>query len=158
VTVHVFDGARCRRRVTVGALLSARYRHDSVVLPCSACENVRARCMLGRSIAWVDWATLASWNSSVVSSAGSLQVAGVFHPCTGIVSRRAFSGMRVPTRGKRRLHRGGLSMWRHRAHNYLCAFKVVARLCAGGLRRLSAAVLIPCTNVCVRYYYTASII
>jgi len=36
VTVHVFDGARCRRRVTVGALLSARNRHDSVVLPLSA--------------------------------------------------------------------------------------------------------------------------
>ena len=47
-------------------------------------------------------------------------------------------------------------MWRHRAHNYLRAFKVVARLCAGGLRRLSAAVLIQCTTVCIRCYYTAS--
>ena len=74
------------------------------------------------------WATFTHGNGSVVSSAGSLQVAGVFRPCTGIVSRRAPSGIRVPTRGKRRLRRGGLSMWRHRAHNYLRAFKVVARL------------------------------
>ena len=43
MTVHVIDGARCRRRVTVGVLLSARYRHDSVVLPCYACELVGAQ-------------------------------------------------------------------------------------------------------------------
>jgi len=47
-------------RVAVGALLSARYRHDSVVLPCYACEHVGASCVTGRSFAWVDRANLAS--------------------------------------------------------------------------------------------------
>ena len=60
MTVHVIDGARCRRRVTVGVLLSARYRHDSVVLPCYACEHVGASCVTGRSFAWVDRAKFAS--------------------------------------------------------------------------------------------------
>ena len=73
---------------------------------------------------------------------GSLPVAGVVRCCAGIVSHRATGGMQVPTRGKQRLRRGGLSMWRHRAHKCLRAFKVVVRLCAGGLRLLSGAVLI----------------
>ena len=60
MTVHVIDGARCRQRATVGVLLSARYRHDSVVLPCYACELVGAHCVTVRSIAWVDRANLAS--------------------------------------------------------------------------------------------------
>ena len=38
-------------RVAVSALLSARYRHDSVVLPCNyAGEHVGARGVTGRSI------------------------------------------------------------------------------------------------------------
>jgi hypothetical protein len=77
------------------------------------------------------------WRAGLPAGSGSAPPLRRYSVASGYAS-----GMQILIHGNRRLRKGELLLWRHRAHKRLCAFKVVVRLRACGLRLLSAAALI----------------